>query len=1016
MPGTGTGLHWRATVTALRPLVCPILVGRDDLLGLADQRIADVMAGTGRFVALAGESGIGKTRLLGAIERRARAAGLQTVRGGTYPSDLRVPAAVLIDLGRSMIRAADDPTVAAGQRLLRVLDALAAATDPAGSRSGDAHRRRRLMVLDVVDALAAAADHGPVLVQLEDLHWSDDLTLEILEGLAGRIGELPMLLVGTYRSDELYPRLPTREWRARLLGRRMLEELPLARLAPADTATMATLLVGSGLPASRDLVDAIQHRSDGIPLHVEELLALMAATGGRAWDPGADGTRWDEVPASVEDVIVARIEARSPQAVAVARAGAVIGRSFDLDLLAAVLDRPLDELAEPIAELGDHFILLPTRTPGRYGFRHALICDSIYLRLAEPERRRLHGRIADAAQHRPDVGGLPFLALQLERAGRADEAFVAALAGAREATALSSHREARDLYETAVRTAPADLPAAERGALMEALAVAAAATDDNVAADSAFAAARAAYLSGGDAIAAAAILAPHVAVRHLLGDDLPTRTALLTAGLDELAALRPMAPPGDAVATPGAGLDAASYDRARASLLAALSAAYMLARRLDEAITYGTVAHHAAEAAGDAATSRHAATTLGACYVFAGRMDDGWAMLEGVIASAAAADLEAEVARAYRMLGSCASVLVEYPRAERFLRRGIDQAESAELWNDRHYMPAHLAHVLWATGRWGAAEDLARHTLADGRGGITTRITALHVLGFVALGRDGLDEAERHLGEALALSERMGELQRLAPSLWGLAELALAAERPAAASALADRAAAASSEVRDAAYLFPFAVTGTRACLAQGDAAGARAWLERVGPLVEARAIPGTLPALDHARGLLALAEGTTGSARTHLVAAVAGWTERGRAWEGAWARLDLARCHVRANQRSEAAQAAAQARALGIDLGAPAIVAAADALLGPRGRSRTALDAPWAPLTAREFDVARAVARGATNPEIADALGISRKTVAAHVEHILDKLGMGRRTEIGVWVATRPVLHSRPHGDDREE
>jgi ATP/maltotriose-dependent transcriptional regulator MalT len=331
-------------------------------------------------------------------------------------------------------------------------------------------------------------------------------------------------------------------------------------------------------------------------------------------------------------------------------------------------------------------------------------------------------------------------------------------------------------------------------------------------------------------------------------------------------------------------------------------------------------------------------------------------------------------------------------------------------------MTAHLAHVLWGTGRWNAAEDLARHSLADGRGGITTRITALHVLGYVDLGRGRLDEAERHLTEALGLSERMGELQRLAPSLWGLAELALATGRPADATALVDRAASASAEVRDAAYLFPFAVTGVRARLAQGDTAGARAWLDRVSPPIEARAIPGTLPALDHARGLLALTDGTTAIARTHLVAAVAGWTERSRAWEGAWARLDLARCHQRANQRTEAALAAARGRVLGIDLGAPAIVAAADTLLGPRGRSGTALDPPWAPLTAREFDVARAIARGGTNPEIAEALGISRTTVAAHVEHILDKLGMARRAEIGAWVASRPVLHSRPHGEDREE
>jgi DNA-binding CsgD family transcriptional regulator/tetratricopeptide (TPR) repeat protein len=1006
-------------VTALRPLICPVLVGRDELLTATDERIGEVLEGRGRFVVLAGESGIGKTRLLGAIERRAVACGLRTVRGGTYPSDLRVPAAVLLDLGRAMTRAPDATTVLAGRRLLDVLDAVAATPAPSGDPlDGDAHRRRRLLVLDVVDVIAGLADDGPALVQLEDLHWSDDLTLDVLEGLASRLVDRPLLVVATYRSDELYPRIPTRDWRARLLARRMLEEWPLARLPASDTATMASVLLASELPASRDLVEAIQQRSDGIPLHVEELIGLIVAAGQDASEPLTEPRPLDAVPDSVEDAIIARIEARSPDAVAVARAGAVIGRSFDLDLLAAVLGRPLGALADPISELGDQFILVPTRTPGRYGFRHALICDSIYARMPVPERRDLHARTADAARDRSDVGGLPFLALHLEQAGRNDEAFSAALAGAWAASRSSSHRVARDLFETAIRTAPAHLPALERAAILEALAGAAAASDDNIAADAAYEAARSAYVEAGDPIAAAAILAPHVAVRHLLGDDLGTRTARLTAGLDELTAARPLAGPGATeLRVPEEPLIAARFERARAALLAALSAAYMLDRRLDESMSVGMVAHHAAEAVGDRAISRNAATTLGACYVFAGRMDDGWAMLEGVIADATAAHLESEAARAYRMLGSSASVLVEYARAEVWLRKGIDYAEHAELWNDRHYMSAHLAHVLWATGRWSAAEDVARHTLADGRGGITTRITALHALGFVALGRGRLAEAERHLGEALAASERMGELQRLAPSLWGLAELALAAGRPEDAWMLADRAATACAQVSDAAYLFPVAVTGTRALLGLGDAAGARGWLERVAAALEARAIPGTLPALDHARGVLALTEGTTGIARTHLLAAVAGWTERGRAWEGAWARLDLARSHQRANQQAEAVRAAAQARVQGIDLGAPAIVAAADAVLGSGGRARAAEQVPWAPLTAREFDVARAVARGGTNPEIAATLGITRKTVAAHVEHILDKLGMGRRTEIATWVATRPVLHSRPHhGDDREE
>jgi DNA-binding CsgD family transcriptional regulator len=219
--------------------------------------------------------------------------------------------------------------------------------------------------------------------------------------------------------------------------------------------------------------------------------------------------------------------------------------------------------------------------------------------------------------------------------------------------------------------------------------------------------------------------------------------------------------------------------------------------------------------------------------------------------------------------------------------------------------------------------------------------------------------------------------------------------------------------VEDAAYLFPFAITGTRVYLALGDPGRARDWLDRVAGPIERRGIPGTLPGIDHGRGLLAAAEGATGLARTLLVAASAGWHDRRRVWEGAWAQLDLARCHVRSNQHAEAVRVAAAARDLAMTLPAPAIVAGAEEIIG---RRRVVDRDGWAPLSAREFEVARLVSRGRTNPEIAAQLRISRKTVSAHVEHILAKLGVDRRAEIAAWVAARPVLHSRPHGDDREE
>ena len=576
-----------------RPLVCPVLVGRDDLLALADRRIAEVAAGGGRFLLLSGEAGVGKTRLLGAMERRAETAGLRTVRGGAYPSDIQIPAAILIDVARAMQR---QPALAdIGTRLGRRLEDAGAQEERAGA--GDPQRRRRLLVLDVAEILAGLAAGGPTVLALEDLHWSDDLTLEVLEALARRVPDERLLVIGTYRSDELFPRAPMREWRSRLLARRQAEEVRLDRLTAADTTTMTTLLTGSDLPPARDVAEAIHERTDGIPLHVEELLAVLAGSSTLV----ADEVRHADVPETVEDAVLARLARRTEAAASVARAGAVIGRSFDLELLASVTGQAPDDLSAPLAELADHFILLPAHAPGRYGFRHGLICDAIYADIPEPERRRLHSRIAEAANGRSDVGADAFLALHYERAGRRDEAFGAALAAADAASALSSHAEARELYACALRTAPTDQDPATRARILEAYGSSAAATDDNEAASEAFDRAREAYLAAGELLAAAAVVGPLVAARHLLGDGLEARADRLRGALEEITA---------APALHGPSSDPAA-DRVRARLLSALSAAYMLDRRLDQAVEYGIEARRGAEIIGDRATEHDAAATIG---------------------------------------------------------------------------------------------------------------------------------------------------------------------------------------------------------------------------------------------------------------------------------------------------------------------------------------------------------------------------------------------------------------------
>jgi DNA-binding CsgD family transcriptional regulator/tetratricopeptide (TPR) repeat protein len=1004
----------RLMESARHPLVCPVMVGRDELVDHVDRRLTAARDGAGQLLFLAGEAGIGKTRFLSTVERRAVANGSLVVRASTFPGDLGSAGSSLLDLARALGRA---PVLAdLGHRL----DARLAELDG----PGDAHRRRRALVLDLADLLAGAAAPGPILLGLEDLHWADDLTLEVLGTLAGRSRDLPMLVIGTYRSDELYPRVPMREWRARLVTQRLAEELRLRRLQPKETATMVAAITRATGPIAQDIADAIQIRTDGIPLHVEELLGVLTDGGNAALgerDPVATARPADTLGALVRT----RLAARSAAAIRVASAASVIGRSFDVALLSAVLgpvapslvdveappgaDDP--ELAAAVAELTDYQILVAAVEPGRLAFRHALIGDAIYDGLAEPDRRRWHGRIADAVAARQDLADDAYRSLHLERAGRRTEAFQVACRAARQADRMSAHREALALYERALRTAPADLSPATLAATLQATADEAAAVDHNDLAAATYAQAREAWLAADRPLEAADVVAPLVATRHLLGDDLASRIDALRGALAELNAV-----PED---------DAAPV---RARLLAGTAAAYMLARRLDPAIEAGRSARILARNVGDAPTERHAATTLGACFVFAGAGSDGWPLLEDVIASTKAAHLEGDCARAYRMLGSCASVLVEYQRAEHWLREGIAYAERVEHWNHRHYMTAHLAHVLWATGRWDEAQALAARSMADGRGGLTTRITALHVEGYVALGRGDWTRAAAVLGAAVDSGGRMNELQRWSPAAWGLAEAARLQGDLASAARWCDAGLAASAEVDDAAYLFPFVVTGTRLHLARHDQLAASRWLERCAGLLDRRAIPGTMVALVHARGLLALAAGTTRQARRDLLAARAGWLASGRVWEGWWAGLDLAACELRSGRQAAATSAARPVRDQAGTAGAVPLMTVADDLLqraaerGGRVGGRApgsvggAGDAAWAPLTARETSVARLVARGHTNAAVADELGISPRTASSHVEHILTKLEVGRRAEIAAWVATRAVVDSRPHGTDRDE
>ena len=427
-------------------------------------------------------------------------------------------------------------------------------------------------------------------------------------------------------------------------------------------------------------------------------------------------------------------------------------------------------------------------------------------------------------------------------------------------------------------------------------------------------------------------------------------------------------------------------DRVRARLLSGLAAAYMLDRRLDEAIGWLDARQMAGRRRPlDRPQRRDHARRL---LVFAGRMDEGWSLVEEAIARAARR-ISRRRPRGYR-IGSCASVLVEYERAETWLREGIDYAERVELWNHRHYMAAHLARVVGdrETGRRrrGRPARARRRPRRD-----HDRITALHVLGYVGLGRGDWPAAERaRRGPAPRRAD-----ERAAAAVAGavgLAETARLRGDDATAVELSQRGWPPRQRSRRG---VPVPVPRHRL---SGPPRARRPRSRRNGGSRRSGSASRTgIPARCR-RSTTVGASCCSPRARPARPAPLEKAAPAGDRGIGAGRALGTDRPRPLPRPFEPAGRGRPAGRRRARRRG-PAGVAAARrrrrrglALAGRRGIPAE----PWAPLTAREFEVARLV-EGMTNPSIAAALHVAPKTVAAHVEHILAKLGVGRRAEIAV-------------------
>ena len=420
-----------ATTVTERTL-CPVLVGRHAELAIVEDALIDAARSDGRFVVIAGDAGMGKTRLTTEAQVLAAKLGFTTLRGGCAPTDVAIPYLPLLE--------------AAGNRLART--DLARVRERVGTAATDLARLFPQMVGDhplathdtggdsslqlfesMVLLLSALSEGGPLLLTIEDLQWSDPATRDLVDYLARRAPSLPFLVLATYRSDELHRRHPLRTtvhgWRRGGLAE-FIELTPLKR---ADVRAMAQAIFDDEV--SEEFRDYMYERTEGSPLALEEMLRDAIDRG----DIFRSASGWDRkplaqlrIPREVAEVVLLRLDRLEAQSASVLYAASVLGRSFSYGVLAAVTDLPGAAVRAALDELVKVQMLeSDADVRGHFRFRHALIQEAVYDQILSPHRDELHLRVADVL--RSTHASAVEVGSHLLRGGRVDELRTGSLGG-----------------------------------------------------------------------------------------------------------------------------------------------------------------------------------------------------------------------------------------------------------------------------------------------------------------------------------------------------------------------------------------------------------------------------------------------------------------------------------------------------------------------------------------------------------------------------------------------------------
>jgi DNA-binding CsgD family transcriptional regulator len=395
-----------------KPIVSPVLVGRTQELEALEKALAAVQAGRGQCLVLSGEAGVGKSRLLAEIRHHAEGTGFLIFQGHCFEPDVTFPYAPLIDTLRQFFarRSASDIAQILGPlaaELVKLLPELAlilpSEIKPTPTLDPESEKRRLFETLAQV--FTRLTEIQPLLIIFEDVHWSDETSLDFLHFLARRLAAFPILLLFSYRPEDVSPHLV--QTLIQLNRQRLAQEIGLKRLGRDETDSMLRAIFDLSRPVQTDFLNAIFTLTEGNPFFIEEVLKSLIASG----DVFFTGGRWDRkpldelnIPPTVLAAVQQRLGGLSPAARYLVTLAAIAGRRFDFALLQALTPHIESELLVLVKELMTAQLVVE-ESAEQFAFRHALIRQAIYTSLLVRERRALHQTMAEMMEQRASTEG-----------------------------------------------------------------------------------------------------------------------------------------------------------------------------------------------------------------------------------------------------------------------------------------------------------------------------------------------------------------------------------------------------------------------------------------------------------------------------------------------------------------------------------------------------------------------------------------------------------------------------------